>query len=104
MARRRVDASEGANRWAKIGRRKEDEKAPTFEAAMGELEQIVRELEDGEIDLEAALTRYERGVKLLRPVSFDFAESRAAAGTAHRRRRGGKPADRAIFRRGNDPG
>ena len=51
---------------AKKGRRKEDEKGPSFETAMGELEEIVHKLEDGEIDLEASLTCYERGVKLLR--------------------------------------
>ena len=37
-----------------------------FEQALGELEAILRELEDGTTSLEDALTRYERGVGLLR--------------------------------------
>ena len=36
----------------------------TFEDAMGELEKIVRELEGGNVKLEDAITKYERG-KLL---------------------------------------
>jgi exodeoxyribonuclease VII small subunit len=38
----------------------------TFEQALAELEQIVRELEDGQTGLEEALARYERGVGLLK--------------------------------------
>jgi exodeoxyribonuclease VII small subunit len=38
----------------------------TFEQALAELERIVRELEDGKTGLEEALTRYERGVGLLK--------------------------------------
>jgi exodeoxyribonuclease VII small subunit len=38
----------------------------TFEQALAELEGIVRELEDGQTDLEQALGRYEQGVKLLK--------------------------------------
>ena len=37
-----------------------------FEAALSELERIVRDLEDGEIDLDESLARYEKGVALLR--------------------------------------
>lgn len=37
-----------------------------FEAALAELEEIVHALEDGEIGLSESLTRYEKGVKLLR--------------------------------------
>jgi len=39
---------------------------PDFEAALAELEQIVHELEEGQIGLDDSLKRYERGVKLLR--------------------------------------
>ncbi|HJZ94690.1 MAG TPA: exodeoxyribonuclease VII small subunit [Gemmataceae bacterium] len=39
---------------------------PTFEAALAELEQILRCLEDGTIALEESLARYERGVALLK--------------------------------------
>jgi exodeoxyribonuclease VII small subunit len=37
-----------------------------FEQALAELESILRELEDGTTNLEDALSRYERGVGLLR--------------------------------------
>jgi exodeoxyribonuclease VII small subunit len=37
----------------------------TFEAALGQLEAIVSELERGALDLDASLSRYERGVGLL---------------------------------------
>ncbi|MBX3413426.1 MAG: exodeoxyribonuclease VII small subunit [Pirellulales bacterium] len=39
---------------------------PRFEEALGRLEEIVRELEEGEIGLAESLARYEEGVKLLR--------------------------------------
>ena len=38
----------------------------TFEQALAELEQIVRELEDGQTGLEESLARYEQGVGLLK--------------------------------------
>jgi exodeoxyribonuclease VII small subunit len=38
----------------------------SFEQAMTELERIVRELEDGQTGLEESLSRYERGVGLLK--------------------------------------
>jgi exodeoxyribonuclease VII small subunit len=39
---------------------------PRFEQALAELDTILRELEDGTTTLEDALSRYERGVALLR--------------------------------------
>lgn len=39
---------------------------PDFEAALAELEQIVRSLEQGELPLEESLRRFERGVELTR--------------------------------------
>lgn len=39
---------------------------PTFERALQDLEQIVRELEDGHLGLNEALKRYEEGIRLLR--------------------------------------
>jgi exodeoxyribonuclease VII small subunit len=39
---------------------------PTFEQALAELEQIVRDLEDGDIGLEDSLARYEKGVALIK--------------------------------------
>lgn len=38
----------------------------TFEQALAELDQIVRDLEDGQLGLEDALARYEKGVGLLK--------------------------------------
>ena len=37
-----------------------------FEDALAELEQVVRDLEDGQIGLEDSLARYERGVSLVK--------------------------------------
>src|SRR5947209_17032764 len=37
-----------------------------FEDALAELEQVVRDLEDGQVGLEASLARYERGVGLIK--------------------------------------
>jgi exodeoxyribonuclease VII small subunit len=39
---------------------------PRFEDALRELDQILRELEEGAVSLEDSLARYERGVNLLR--------------------------------------
>ena len=39
---------------------------PTFETALNEVEQILRALEDGTTTLEESLSRYERGVGLLK--------------------------------------
>ncbi len=38
----------------------------SFEDALAELEQVVRDLEDGQVGLEASLARYERGVGLIK--------------------------------------
>ncbi len=40
--------------------------AVCFEDALAELEQVVRDLEDGQIGLEQSLTRYERGIGLIK--------------------------------------
>ena len=47
----------------------------SFEKALAELEQIVRELEDGSTGLEESLARYESGVALLKQC---FAQLQAA--------------------------
>ncbi len=39
---------------------------PTFEAALAELQRIVGDLENGSVGLEESLTRFERGVALLK--------------------------------------
>lgn len=36
----------------------------TFEAAMAELEKVVRDLESGQVELEKSISLYERGAKL----------------------------------------
>jgi exodeoxyribonuclease VII small subunit len=41
-------------------------KQKTFEASLGELEKIVRKLEDGELPLEQSLKLFEDGVRLSR--------------------------------------
>ncbi|WP_075180458.1 exodeoxyribonuclease VII small subunit [Pantoea sp. 1.19] len=45
---------------------KKAEQPASFETSLAELEQIVTRLESGELPLEAALTEFERGVKLAR--------------------------------------
>ena len=43
-----------------------DVKAPSFEEALQQLEQIVQKLEKGELPLEESLTLYEEGIRLSR--------------------------------------
>ena len=52
----------------------------SFEDAMGELEQLVEQIESGEIGLEEALKRYERGIALIKRCRtvLDSAEQRIA--------------------------
>lgn len=45
---------------------KKDEKALTFEEAVGNLEQIVAAIESGQIGLEESLARYEQGMELVK--------------------------------------
>lgn len=42
------------------------DECPSFEAALASLEQIVHDLEEGQLGLAESLTRYEGGVKLLK--------------------------------------
>ena len=44
----------------------ESDEKPTFEKALAELDQIVRDLEDGQVSLEDSIARYEHGVGLLK--------------------------------------
>jgi len=44
--------------------KKPDPKGMSFEAALGELEEIVEQLETGETDLDGSIAAYERGVAL----------------------------------------
>ena len=43
-----------------------DERQPSFEEALQDLERIVRRLESGELGLEESLAEYEKGVRLIR--------------------------------------
>jgi exodeoxyribonuclease VII small subunit len=43
-----------------------DDASPTFEGALAELQQIVHDLEEGELGLETSLSRFEEGIRLLR--------------------------------------
>lgn len=47
-------------------RRGEGDSPANAEALLGRLEQVVRELESGELPLEQALARFEEGVRLVR--------------------------------------
>jgi exodeoxyribonuclease VII small subunit len=47
----------------------------SFGDALGELEGIVAALEGGQLELEESLTRYERGVALLRALQTKLAEA-----------------------------
>ena len=40
-------------------------KKPTFEEALGQLEELTRQIEEGEIGLEESITKYEEGMKLV---------------------------------------
>ncbi len=51
-----------------------DEKL-SFEDALGKLEAIVRDVEEGKIGLEDSIRRYEEGVKLLRRCRSILAEA-----------------------------
>jgi len=42
----------------------EDQQAASFESGLQELEQIVKEMESGDLPLERALELYEKGMKL----------------------------------------
>ena len=41
-------------------------KAPTFESALAELEEIVADMEGGQLPLEKSLAAYQRGAELLK--------------------------------------
>lgn len=47
----------------------------SFGEALGELEGIVSTLESGQLELEESLTRYERGVALLRALQAKLADA-----------------------------
>ena len=46
--------------------RKQSDEAPSFEASVAELQQIVSQLEDGSLPLEDSMSQFERGISLLK--------------------------------------
>lgn len=50
-------------------------KTPTFEEAMGRIEEIVRQLESGEKPLEEALSLFEEGTSLIKTCSKQLDEA-----------------------------
>ena len=58
---------------AKKSSPEETAKGPSFEQSLERLEEIVRQLEEGDLGLDEAMRRYEEGVKLLRQ-SYDLLE------------------------------
>lgn len=56
---------------------KADVKTLSFEAALSELEEIVRQLEQGKSSLEDAISAYERGAKLKEHCEKKLVEARA---------------------------
>ena len=52
-------------------KKKADPDQPSFEEALAQLEEIVNNLEEGDLGLNEALFQYEKGVKLLRQ-SYDL--------------------------------
>jgi exodeoxyribonuclease VII small subunit len=49
----------------------------TFESALGRLEKITEELDDGEISLENSLKKFDEGIKLASYCSEQLTEARA---------------------------
>lgn len=45
---------------------KPDENKPTFAQAIEQLETIIAEIEDGQVDLEESIERYEKGIGLIK--------------------------------------
>ena len=62
-------------------KKRSKDKAPSFEAAMERLEEIVTELEAGDLTLDASLARYEEGLGAIRQcyALLDTAEKRIEA-------------------------
>ncbi len=52
-----------------------DPKPVKFEAALGELETIVGEMENGELPLDQLIERYEEGMKLVKLCNLKLAEA-----------------------------
>ena len=54
---------------------KSGNKEVTFEAGMGRLEELIEELEQGDLDLDKSLALFEEGVKLTRRLNMKLDEA-----------------------------
>ncbi len=55
--------------------KQERDKQPTFEEALTQLESIVSAIEEGKIGLEASISEYEKGMRLIRYCRSILAEA-----------------------------
>jgi exodeoxyribonuclease VII small subunit len=69
------------------------EEGPTFEQARGELEQVVRRLEDGNTSLDEALALWERGEELYRLCAAKLDEAEERVAKLSEALQGARPAD-----------
>jgi len=56
-----------------MARKKKAQQAPTFEERLGRLEEIVEQLESGEVGLDASLKLYAEGADLIKACRKDLA-------------------------------
>lgn len=77
MARAKADPARTDPEGAGAEPLPEDIRAMSFEQAMQELEAIVRELEQGEASLDAAIEHYSRGAQLKRHCETKLKEAKA---------------------------
>ncbi len=58
-----------------MAQKKEQEQTPGFEQSLAELEQLVNDLESGELSLEESMQAFEKGVNLTRRAQLTLAEA-----------------------------
>jgi len=58
-----------------MAQKKKTKKAPTFEQRLSRLEEIVEQLESGEVGLDASLRLYAEGADLIKRCRADLAEA-----------------------------
>ena len=71
--------------------------APSFEAALTELEDIVASLERGEVSLDAAINAFERGTELKTLCQTRLEEARMKVEKIKIPEAGGSPRDASVF-------
>ena len=55
--------------------KQEEQNTVNFEAALGELEELVRTMEAGDLTLEASLNAFEKGIQLTSPMQIGLRKS-----------------------------